>query len=268
MRATWLHSTPRSFRVQPELVVIDPISAYLGKTDSYKDAEVRGLLAPLLSLIAKHQTGLLTVAHLSKDAQRAALHRPGGSVAFVAAARLVFAVATDPSDETRRIMAPLKANICAPAACLAFRLPDGRIEWDGSPVSVDAETLLRPAAPHGREERSDAEAFLKELLADDTLWPLDAKVALEDGKAHGIPERTLQGARCRLGISSRKRGFGRGAPWFWYRPGDEAGPPTEPAPVASIAPMASMQDRSVIGASTHIDAIGACTEEEDDDAAR
>ena len=33
--------------VQPVLVVIDPITAFLGKTDSYKDAEVRGLLAPL-----------------------------------------------------------------------------------------------------------------------------------------------------------------------------------------------------------------------------
>jgi hypothetical protein len=38
-------------RVAPQLVIIDPITAYLGKTDSYKDAEVRGLLAPLIALI-------------------------------------------------------------------------------------------------------------------------------------------------------------------------------------------------------------------------
>ena len=33
--------------VDAALVVVDPVSAYLGKADSYKDAEVRGVLAPL-----------------------------------------------------------------------------------------------------------------------------------------------------------------------------------------------------------------------------
>lgn len=40
---------------QPELVIIDPITAYLGKTDAYKDAEVRGVISPLLATIAKHR---------------------------------------------------------------------------------------------------------------------------------------------------------------------------------------------------------------------
>jgi AAA domain/DnaB-like helicase N terminal domain len=69
-------------RVRPTLVTIDPITAYLGKTDSYKDSEVRGLLAPLIQLIADEGVALLAVGHLAKADQRAALHRPGGSVAF------------------------------------------------------------------------------------------------------------------------------------------------------------------------------------------
>ena len=48
-------------RVQPELIVIDPITAYLGKTDSYKDAEVRALLVPLIAAAERHKTALVAV---------------------------------------------------------------------------------------------------------------------------------------------------------------------------------------------------------------
>ena len=34
------------------LVVVDPVTAYLGKTDSHKNADIRGLLAPLSSTFA------------------------------------------------------------------------------------------------------------------------------------------------------------------------------------------------------------------------
>ena len=42
------------------LIVIDPLSAYLGSdTDSHKHAEVRELLAPLVKLAADHREVLL-----------------------------------------------------------------------------------------------------------------------------------------------------------------------------------------------------------------
>jgi RecA-family ATPase len=37
-------------RIHARLLIIDPISAYLGSTDSHRDAEVRGLIAPLPAL--------------------------------------------------------------------------------------------------------------------------------------------------------------------------------------------------------------------------
>lgn len=39
--------------VNPLVVIIDPVAAHLGRTDSYKDAEVRGVLAPLFALAEK-----------------------------------------------------------------------------------------------------------------------------------------------------------------------------------------------------------------------
>jgi hypothetical protein len=200
--------------VRPELVVIDPITAYLGKTDSYKDAEVRGVLAPLLAAINKAQCALMTVAHLSKDQQRAALHRPGGSIAFVAAARLAFAVGSDPNDEDRRIMAPLKSNISALAPSLAFRLPDGRVEWEADPVALDADALLRqtPTADE-REEHVDGEAFLREFLID---GPQASTDVLKGAESNGISRRTLFRIKARIGVRAvRVGGLGAAGRWVW-----------------------------------------------------
>jgi putative DNA primase/helicase len=205
--------------IRPVLVIVDPLTAYLGKTDSHRDSEVRGLLAPLIATLDEHQTALLAIAHLNKDATRAVLHRPGGSVAFVAAARLAFAVAADPQDESRRILAPLKTNICAPPAPLAFRFEDGRIAWEASPAAgMDAERLLRPAPQGDREDVSDAEQVIHELLADQSAWPIDARQALDAGLAHGISERTMRRTATRQGIRMSRVGFGKSGHWLWNHP--------------------------------------------------
>jgi RecA-family ATPase len=59
-----------------KLVIIDPISAYLGGKDSYKDSEVRSILTPLASLAEKHRVAIVSIAHLGKSEQRKALYRP------------------------------------------------------------------------------------------------------------------------------------------------------------------------------------------------
>jgi hypothetical protein len=44
---------------RPARVVIDPITAYLGPTDSCKDSSIRGLLAPFLGLIDRYNCVLV-----------------------------------------------------------------------------------------------------------------------------------------------------------------------------------------------------------------
>ncbi|HTH17370.1 MAG TPA: AAA family ATPase, partial [Magnetospirillum sp.] len=77
------------------LVVIDPITAYLGDTDSHKNAEIRGLIAPLAALAAKHGVAIVCVTHLNKSGSGPAIYRSIGSIAFVAAARAAWAVIKD-----------------------------------------------------------------------------------------------------------------------------------------------------------------------------
>jgi hypothetical protein len=102
------------------LIIIDPLTAYLGTTDSHKNAEVRALLSPLEDFARTQRTAVVYVTHLNKDANADALMRIIGSLAFVAAARAAFVIAIDLQNPGRRLFLPLKNNLAEPACGLAF----------------------------------------------------------------------------------------------------------------------------------------------------
>lgn len=257
--------------VQPDFVWVDPFSAYLGRTDTHRDSEVRAALAPLLDMAEQERFALGAICHLSKDAQKAALHRPGGSIAFVAAARIVLALAADPHDPTRRLLAPIKSNICRPAPTLAYRITDDRLVWETGAVEMTAEDIFRQSAPGDREAQTDAEQLIADLLADETIWPIEAKDALAAGQAHGVHERTIQRAAKRMGIRIERLGFGRGGRWLWHRPIPDIPdtPSLEHPDVSSMAPMQnpSLKEEEVLK-SVHrrhgVSVLGTTTKEADD----
>ena len=86
----------------PGLLVVDPISAFLGKVDSHKNAEVRCVLAALSALANEKRIAVLAITHLRKSGEGEAIHRAMGSLAFVAAARAAFVVCRDQKDLTGR----------------------------------------------------------------------------------------------------------------------------------------------------------------------
>lgn len=196
------------------VLTIDPMSAYLGSTDSHRDAEVRGLIAPLAALAERTGVAILGVMHLSKGTQRPAIYRAIGSIGFAAAARIVLAVAADPERDGRRIVAPVKSNLSAPPAALAYTLADGRLTWETEPISgIDVEALLSPALD--RQEHREADAWLREALTDGPMLSRDIK---RDAEQAGIARRTLFRAKHRLGIEADRVGYGRDGKWFWRLP--------------------------------------------------
>ena len=146
---------------------IDPITAYVGDTDTHRDADVRGLLNPIKDLLERSQVAMLGVAHLNKNQQQAVMHRTSGAVAFDAAARLGWVVAKDPNDpDRRRMLAMFKHNLCARARSLAYTLDSGTVHWNIKAPDVDAETLLQASDPEARNEHRDAVDFLEQILGD------------------------------------------------------------------------------------------------------
>ncbi|MGH2359623.1 MAG: AAA family ATPase [bacterium] len=197
-----------------QLVVVDPLSAYLGSIDSYKDADVRSVLAPLAALADAHAVAVLGIIHLTKQEQRRLLYRAAGSIAFVAAARTVLAIGADPEDEGRRLLFAIKSNLTALPPALAFRITPQGLTWEPGPVAdVDPEEIFGYAPPPSAEERdtqAHAAEFLHELLRH---GPRLAEQVFKEGERHGFTRPQLQRARKAAQVHTRKLSFEGG--WEW-----------------------------------------------------
>ena len=197
------------------LVIIDPLTAYLGKTDSHKNAEVRAVLAKLFELAARRKVAVLAVTHLNKANTLPAIYRAMGSLAFVAAARAVWAVVRDEDDETgrRRLFVPVKNNLGADETGLAYALePVGqtaRVKWESDPVSIRADDALDGGGRKARAEH-DARQFVIDTITANggDMLSDDLSAAAE---AEGISERTLRRAKKAVVKSYKEKG--RGGQW-------------------------------------------------------
>lgn len=207
------------------LIIIDPVSAYLGGTDSHKNADVRALLTPLGKLASDHQAAILCVSHLNKASGQNALSRVTGSLAFVAAARAAYVVTKDPNDPHRRLFLPAKNNIGPDSTGLAYniesatvgRISTSRIAWHPEPVTISAdEAMAITINDDAKGARDEAADWIEMALAK---GPVKAIQLIEEAKENGITKRTLVRAKQELGVLSRKRAFD-GA-WEWELPKTE-----------------------------------------------
>src|SRR5215470_12736167 len=103
------------------MLVVDPVSAYMGKIDSHRDSDVRRVLTPLSELAERRRIAVVGVMHLKKS-EASALHRLSGSVAFVAAARVVWGFGESPDDPESRVMVPVKNNLAALGNALGYKI--------------------------------------------------------------------------------------------------------------------------------------------------
>lgn len=203
------------------LVVIDPLMAYLsGDVNSHRDQDVRRALAPLAHMAEQAAAAIILVRHLTKGSGNNAIYRGGGSIGIIGAARIGFAVARDPEDEGRVIVACSKANIAVMPASLAYRLVDSpeygcaRVEWAEGPVGYSAEDLMAASqeSVDDRTDRNDAAQWLRDHLINAGGEAAQADV-VKEGSKHGFSQDTLKRAKKRAGVISRKAGMGSG--WVW-----------------------------------------------------
>ncbi|MEZ5125738.1 MAG: AAA family ATPase [Thermoleophilia bacterium] len=230
-------------RVSARLAIIDPITAYLRGVDSKTTTEVREVLAVVDDVARRTGAAILCVSHPNKSngAATPAIHRLTGSSAFGDAPRSVMAVVSDPEDEDRRLLLPVKLNIARRPEGLGFRIVadspdtcDSGVQWDSDPVSVDADEAF--GSPHVDSPAIErAKDFLLGQLADGE-WHA-AKELIEAAVARGISERTLQRARGRMSVEWRKDAFGGGNLW---RLAEDTAEPSSPIPTANtpLAPLA------------------------------
>ena len=208
------------------LVVVDPVSSYLGKTDSHKNSEVRGVLEPLSEMAERTRVAILSVTHFSKAGSNnttRALHRFIGSIAFTGAPRAAFAVIEDAEDPSRRLFLHAKNNLAQAPQGLAFRLEQclvgngilaSRIFWDADPVAISANEALaaEAAGSETRTAKADAMEFLQAALANGQTPAADVK---RMAREHGLTAKAIRSAREALGVKIGRDGFGPGSRSLW-----------------------------------------------------
>jgi putative DNA primase/helicase len=208
------------------LVIIDPITSYLGKVDSHKNAELRSVLEPLGEMAARLDVTVIANTHLSKAAGGSANNRVIGSVAFVNHARAAFIVTADPEDNGRRLFLPSKTNLGRPREGLAYRIADTTIsggdgelifapyvKWETSTVAMSADEAIAAMAggTEGRSAKEEAKDFLFEVLSEGSMAAKEVKQQAEEV---GISIASLRRAQRSLGVH-REGGIAAKGRWLW-----------------------------------------------------
>jgi putative DNA primase/helicase len=215
------------------LIIIDPMSAYLGvgKVDSRQATDVRSILTPLKELAEQLHVLALGIAHFNKkDDIKSALLRVSDSIAYVAAARHVYAVLDDPEDHTLKLFVKAKNNL-APEKITALKYGfgvntnvghDAKLNLDISApyimwmaqTDIAANDAMAAADGHSSSTKREAREFLQEALRE---GPVLQQEVIADAKANGISQRTLRRAKDDLKVQAYKARTANGG-WMWGLP--------------------------------------------------
>jgi hypothetical protein len=219
------------------LIIIDPITAYLGvgEIDSFRDADVRAVLAPLQELAGELDITVVALMHFNKKVDVVnVMLRVSNSLAFVAASRHVYAVVHDP-DTRRTLLVRGKNNLARrDDRALAFRIDvrevgrdqrNGRpieapfLIWESEYVDITAtEALQAINESKAPGARGQAKKWLRELLRNGPVLQTEIEEAC---KAEGIAIKTLRRAQKELGVIPRHDGPPNSEgnkTWRWHLP--------------------------------------------------
>jgi hypothetical protein len=204
------------------LIIIDPISSYFGKGSMNDKQDVRAVFNRLTSLCEKYRVAIVAVEHFNKRVDVSAIHKMGGSVAIVAAARAAFMFAKVPDEEGQYVMHFVKGNLAKRKVGLRFTIGEKQIGslggvpyvvWGGEDSST-ADDLLRAEKGASEDNRAARAAnFIREYLTEEK--PSDD--VEDEAKRRGISRSAFFEARKQLGIRPRKRG----GVWYCQPPSEQ-----------------------------------------------
>ena len=217
-----LEQIVKTQRPDTRMVIVDPLSAYLGGTDANDNAQLRGLLAPLAAFAAETRVAVVAITHFRKS-DGSALHRIIGSIGLVGAARMAHAVVHDPDDKERSLLLPVKCNIARMPDGAAFRLinPEGSsvacVHWESEPIRRSVDDVLAAGVhmEYTPSATDRAVQWLRDILID---GPTRAKDVLASAENQEFSERTIRNAKKLLGVQSKRLHRDGDIHWLWYMP--------------------------------------------------
>lgn len=218
------------------LIVIDPVSAYLGEADDHRNAELRGVLTPLKLSAERTDVAVILVSHLNKSGGTNGKHRVTGSIAYVGTCRANFLFVRDRDDPTGRrvLMLDNGCNLTGHVPTLAYRIEDRGegpvVEWEDGPVDITVEQALSAETdnPDDRTEARDCDRWLREALA---AGPILHSEIVSAGRMAGFSLSALNRSKRRIGAKTDRDRFGPGSKCSWvlasHEPRHDPEPPID-----------------------------------------
>lgn len=210
-------------RLQPRLLIIDPLFSYTGRINLNNDNEIRSVTDELKRLAETYDCTILGIRHIGKSKGMGDVRNAGlNGVGWRAAARSCLLVGADPNDQRIRAIVHTKSNlgpICD--RTIGYQILDGQFGWKAN-VQLTAEQMLsasRTETAEERGERVDAMHFLRETLRGGFREPVKRIQAA--ARQAGISEATLRRAKTALGVVSSKGNSANGE-WFWELPANSS----------------------------------------------
>jgi hypothetical protein len=206
------------------LIVIDPITNYLGRIKMNDETEVRSVLTPIANLAAELNIPVITVGHFNRRERGTdPLHRMMGAAAFAGVARVVYAFGPDPEDVNKyaHVMTVVR-GATGEGASLRYLTEEVERAWDGQSSKVlrvawrgksnaVAEDAVDPESSKSRSKVAEAAAILKEYLRDGEK---SATECTEHLKKAGFDLEKLNSRRIRyrakVGTRQKQK------QWWWY----------------------------------------------------
>jgi RecA-family ATPase len=208
------------------LIVIDPITNYLGSKSMNKEEDIRSLLMPVSEQIAQAlKVCVVTVGHLNKQGKEASTkQRVMGAAAFIGVARNLLMFGADPEETSKKyhhIMGEERNQAVPTLKYHTEMVPvdwegwEGkkvlRVVWDGiSTASI--EDSINPDKEEVKAAIELAAQALKLVLQAGRMQANQCKEAVLAGVYKDRPGNFWHRARKKAGVDSKQEG----KQWWWF----------------------------------------------------
>ena len=184
--------------VNAKLLILDPLSAYIGSNVNLNQAiGVRASFRPLYEVADRTGCAILVISHMNKLQGAASLYRTNGSIDVAGAVRSILSVGKKRHEKDRRIMVHIKSNLAAAGPAMIYQLSD-HIEWLEQ-ADIDPEELFSAFGSERDTKRDRAENELIRLLSKKDIPATQIEKHFQQ---LGISYRTVTDAKKALGIQS------------------------------------------------------------------
>jgi RecA/RadA recombinase len=192
-----------------QLIILDPIQAYMGLADMNSANGIRPLMKSLAAVAERTGCAVVIIGHLNKKSGKS-VYRGFGSIDVIASARSVLAVGRLKTEDTARAFAQTKSNLAPIGKPKSFELnPIRGFNWLGD-CDVTIEELLDDK-PKRENQFEKTCKLITSMLSHGEVSAIDVISAAED---QGISQKTLNRAKSALGVISTKCG----GQWYWQIP--------------------------------------------------